>query len=185
MKHSSLLLVMTVAVALTACGGGGGGGGGDSAAPPPPPPSAANSPPTIASIGKQTIAQDAVSDPIAIAIGDAQSDAITLAAESSNLELFGEAGFALSGGDAARTLILTPTPGQSGTAQITLVATDAQGASTRQSFDVSVTSEQRSFREMVGTAFVRDTETDGEPIVGYSWVDTAEDDDTAFDTLLE
>lgn len=184
MKASSLVLATTIVLTLAACGGGGGGSG-DGAAPSVPPPSAANSAPSIASIEPQSIAQDGVSEPIAISVSDAQSDAVTVAVESSNPELLGEAAMSLVGSGGLQTLVLKPAAGVAGKAQVTVVASDAQGASTRQSFDVTVTTEQRSFREMVGTAFMKDTETVGEPIVGYTWVDTAEDDDTAFDTLLE
>lgn len=179
----SYLLWGAVATVLAACGGGGGGSDNPGSTPPPAP-AATNTAPTIATIDKQSVLQDAVSDPIAFDVSDAQSDAITLTAESSNPELFSGDALAFGGDGAARTLILTPAAGVAGTAKVTVTATDSQGASSQQSFDVTVTSEQRSFRDMVGTAFGAEVETAGEPIVGYSWVDTASDDPTAFDNLL-
>jgi hypothetical protein len=184
MKYSSLLLATTVAVTLAACGGGGGGSESGMPAAPTPPAAAANSPPTISSVASQSIAQDAVSDPIAYEVSDSQLATVTMTADSSNPELIATDAISLTGNGGSRALMLTPTAGESGTAKVTLTATDAQGASSQQSFDVTVTSEQRSFREMVGAAYGKETETEGEQIVGYSWVDTAEDDEAAFDNLF-
>ena len=183
MKYSSTLLLIAMSATLSACGGGGSGSGGAVTTPPPP---ASNSPPTVSAVQSQTIQQDAIGDPITFEVGDAQSgpSAVSLAAESSNSELIADAGISLAGDGASRTITLTPAAGIAGTTTLTLVASDQEGATTRQSFDVTVTSEQRSFREMVGTAFDQQEEGDGESIAGYSWVDTAEDDDAAFDNLL-
>lgn len=183
MKRSYLLCGL-VASTLAACGGGGGGGSRDSGGTPPPPPAAANSAPAISTIENQSVLQDAVSNVVAFDVSDPQADAITVTAESSNPELLGEDALALAGNAGSRMLVMTPAAGVAGTAKVTLTATDSQGASSQRSFDVTVTSEQRSFREMVGSAFGKDAEAADEPIVGYSWVDTAEDDPTAFDNLL-
>lgn len=169
------------AIALTVAACGGGGGSSDSAVPP----AAANKAPTVSSVQGQSVAQDASSDVIAFSVSDPEATAVAVTAESSNPEVISADGIQLQGNDEARALVLTPMEGAAGTSTVTLTATDAAGASTQQSFDVTVTSEQRSFREMVGTAIAHEAEAEGEQIVGYSWVDNPEDDETAFDHLFE
>ncbi|MGH8178388.1 MAG: Ig-like domain-containing protein [Steroidobacter sp.] len=191
MKISSCTTLSNVALAavaltLTACGGGGGssGSGPPAAAPPPP---AVNTAPTIANLSaSQTVAQDASSEPTAFSVNDVESgaSAVMVTAESSNPELISAHGVQLSGNDASRSLLLTPMEGVAGTSTVTITATDSAGLSTQQVVDVTVTSEQRSFREMVGTAYAKDDDVEGEQITGYSWVDNPEEDDTAFDHLF-
>jgi hypothetical protein len=186
MKSLSLVLLSAMSLTLVACGGGGGGGYEQQSSSPPPSPAAANTAPTVSAIANQTIKQDAVSDVIAFEVADAQSgpSALTVTVESSNAELVGPDALRVSGNAGARSIVLTPAVDMSGTATVTLIATDPEGLSTRQPFEVSVTTEQRSFREMVGTAYAQETDTDGESVVGYTWVDKAEDDEAAFDTLF-
>jgi hypothetical protein len=185
MKSSSLVLMATMGLTLAACGGGGGGSEPQGSAPPPSP-AAANTAPTISAVANQALKQDATSEVITFEIADAQTDpsGLTLAVESSNPELISVESVRVAGEAGTKSVLLIPTAGIAGTATVTLVATDPQGLSKRQAFEVSVTSEQRSFREMVGTAYAQDTDTEGESIVGYTWVDTAEDDEAAFDTLF-
>jgi hypothetical protein len=185
MKSSSLVLLAAMGLTLAGCGGGGGGSEPQGSAPPPSP-AAANTAPTISAVANQALKQDAMSDVIGFEIADAETDAsrLTLTVESSNPELISVESTRLAGEAGTRSMLLMPTAGVTGTATVTLVATDPQGLAKRQPFEVNVTSEQRSFREMVGTAYAQDTDTDGESIAGYTWVDTAEDDETAFDTLF-
>lgn len=176
--------VAAVAFAMGIAGCGGGSSNDQSTAVPPP---TANAAPTISGLSAtQTVAQDAISEPIVFSVSDAESaaSAVDVSAESSNLELLPVEGMELSGNDTSRTLVLVPAAGVSGAATIMLTATDAAGMSTRQSFNVDVTSQQRSFKEMVGTAFSKGAETDGEQIVGSAWVDNPEDDEAAFDQLF-
>lgn len=169
-----------VALLLAACGGGGGGSAVNQ-----PPPTAANKPPVISAVDGQTVSQDASSDVIAFSVSDPEATAVSVTVESSDPEVISADGVQLQGNDGARSLVLTPVEGAAGKSTVTLVATDAAGVSARQTFDVTVTSEQRSFREMVGTAVAQEAESEGEQIVGYSWVDNPEDDETAFDHLFE
>lgn len=176
------------ALALAACGGGGGGGSSNE---PPPggnaPPPVTNTAPTISSLPpEESFAQDASSEPIAFSVNDAESTAagVTVTAESSNPELISTDGIQVAGNDDSRSLMLMPAAGAAGTATITITATDTAGLSTQQSLDVTVNSEQRSFREMVGTAFDQPLDAAGEEIAGYSWVDNPVDDPTAFDHLF-
>ena len=182
MKHSLRTLSPAVlTLALAACGGGGG----SSDPTVTEPPAAANAPPTISTVQSQSVAQDASSDVIAFSVSDAEASAVSVTVESSDPELISADGVQLQGNDASRGLVLIPIDGASGTSTVTLIATDAAGLSTRQSFEVAVTSEQRSFREMVGAAHAQEAESEGEEIAGYSWVDNPEDDETAFDHLFK
>jgi hypothetical protein len=185
MKSSSLVLVCAMGLTLAACGGGGGGNE-PQGSPPPPSSAASNTAPTISAVANQALKQDAMSDVIAFEIADVQSDAaaLTLSVESSNPDLISVDAVRVAGEAGTRSMLLTPSTGMTGTATVTLVATDPQGLSSRQPFDVNVTSEERSFREMVGTAYAQDSDTEGESIVGYTWVDNAEEDESAFDTLF-
>jgi hypothetical protein len=185
MKSSSLVLLATIGLTLAACGGGGGGSEPQGSAPPPAP-AAANTAPTISAVANQALKQDAMSDVITFEIADVQTgpSELSLSVESSNPELISVDSTRVAGEAGTKSMLLTPAAGMTGTATVTLVATDPQGLSKRQAFDVNVTSEQRSFREMVGTAYAQETDTDGESIVGYTWIDTAEDDEAAFDTLF-
>jgi hypothetical protein len=186
MKYLSHILMAAVASTLTACGGGGGGGGSPPSGVTPPPPVAVNTAPTMSEMTKVSIAQNAVSEPTAFTVGDAESaaSALTLTVESSNSELLPSDAITLAGNDESRTLVLAPTDGIAGTATVTLILSDAEGASTRQSFDVDVTSEQRSFPEMVTSAIGNEEDAEGEQIVGFNWVDDPEEDDAAFDQLF-
>jgi hypothetical protein len=183
MKYLSHILTAALASTLSACGGGSGSASGGPASPPP---AAVNAVPTISVVEKTSISQDAVTEPIAFTVSDPESAAsvLTLAVESSNAELIPSDAIRLSGNGESRAVVLAPSDGMAGTSTITLMATDAQGASAKQSFDVTVTSEQRSFQEMVGTAMGNEAETSGEQIVGFSWVDNPEEDDTAFDHMF-
>lgn len=185
MKHfsSCTFAIAAFALALAGCGGGSGSSGSEVA---DPQAAAANTPPTISSVQSQSVAQDASSDVISFTVSDVESNAAAVAvtAESSNPELISVDGIQLSGNGASRALLLTPNDGAAGSSTVTLTATDAEGLSARQSFDVTVTAEERSFREMVDTAHAQEAESEGEQIVGYSWVDNPQDDDTAFDHLF-
>jgi len=181
MKHSSSALsAAAIAVILGACGGGGGSSAPVANSPAP----TSNAPPTISAVPSQSLPQDASSDVIEFNVSDPEATAVSVTAQSSNAALIAPEGIQLMGNDGARRLLLSPMQGAAGAATITLIATDAAGMTAQQTFDVEVTSKQRSFREMVGTAYEHDAESEGETIVGYSWVDNPEDDDTAFDHLF-
>ena len=180
MKHPlRTLSPALLTLALAACGGGG------SSDPAVTPPAAANAPPTISTVQSKSVAQDASSDVVAFSVSDPEATAVSVTVESSNPEVISADGVQLQGNDASRGFVLTPMEGAAGTSTVTLIATDAQGLSTRQPFEVTVTSEQRSFREMVGTAHAQEAESEGEETAGYSWVDNPEDDETAFDHLFK
>lgn len=181
------LLASAVGLALTACGGGGGSSGDSPPTGSAPPPAAANTPPAISNLpATKSVAQDANSGPVAFSVSDAESAAagISIAVASSNPELIPADAIQVTGNNADRMLQMTPTDGVAGAARITITATDSEGLSTQQPIDVTVTSTERSFVEMVNTTFAKPLEDVAEETSGFSWVDNPEEDPTAFDNLL-
>ncbi len=99
-----------------------------------------NTPPTLTPFSNQSITRNGVVGPLAFTIGDAETPAalLTVTATSSNQTLIPDANLVLDGSDAARTLTFSPAADQTGSATITVTVTDAAGASTSRTFQVSV-----------------------------------------------
>ena len=75
-----------------------------------------NDAPTIDPIANQTVNENGVLGPVAIAIGDIDDavSGLTLSATSSNQALVANAGIAFGGSGASRTMTITPLADQSG-----------------------------------------------------------------------
>ena len=99
--------------------------------------------PTISAVGDVTIAEDTSSAPIAFTIGDAQTPAasLTVTASSNATALVPNTAGALApgGSGANRTLVVTPTANQFGSATITLTVSDGAQTASR-AFTLTVTS---------------------------------------------
>lgn len=188
MKILTSTILVTAALALAGCSSGGGAPDPVSQAPaPPPPPVAANTAPVISGLSKnESVAQDASTELLAFTVTDAEtaSSALTVTAESSNLELISSDGIQLSGNGDSRVILLTPSEGAAGVSTVTITATDAAGLASKQALDVNVTSEERLFKDLVAAAFTKGVDAEGEQIAGYKLVDNAEDDEASFDNLL-
>jgi hypothetical protein len=183
--HTKMSLT-AIALTLAACGGGGGSGDTPAVGNTPPP--IGNSAPTIASLPKsQTLAQDASSEPIAFSVADPESTPteLKITTASSNPALIPADAIQVLGNDGTRSVLLTPMEGAAGQATITVTATDPAGLSSQQSMEVVVASSERSFTEMVNTAFAKPDDVGAEETIGYNWVNDPVDDDTAFDHLKE
>jgi glucose/arabinose dehydrogenase len=98
-----------------------------------------NTPPTISAIGNQTTNEDTATGPIAFTVGDSETPAanLTLSGSSSNATLVPNANIAFGGSGANRTVTVTPAANQSGTATITVTASDG-ALSTPTSFGLTV-----------------------------------------------
>ena len=85
-----------------------------------------DAPPTITAIGPQTTDQGTPTSPIAFTIGDAESlpGDLTVSGTSSNTTLVPNANIVFSGNGADRTIVITPAPGLSGSATITITVSD-------------------------------------------------------------
>lgn len=97
-------------------------------------------PPTISVIEDLSATAGALTDPITITIGDLGTalNALTVSASSSNGTLIPESGFVFGGSGANRTLQFTPASDQTGTAEITVTVTDANGQTASDVFLVTV-----------------------------------------------
>jgi hypothetical protein len=102
--------------------------------------SAVNDLPTISEISDQAIDQNTSTPPIAFSVSDVETPAgqLNLALSSSNPSLVPTNGYAITGTNADRTLVITPAAGQSGYALITLTATDTNGGIGSRSFHLLV-----------------------------------------------
>ena len=96
--------------------------------------------PTISSIENQSVNIGTPSEEINFTISDEviSADLITVTASSSNQELIEDASIELGGTGENRTIRFTPVAGASGTADITIEATDPSGKKAVQIFQVTV-----------------------------------------------
>jgi hypothetical protein len=103
-------------------------------------PPLSNHPPTLASIADQTINEDTSTGPIALTVGDVDSDVNTLVlnATTSNSTLVPASALVFGGTGANRTLTVTPAANQNGSATITVTVSDGALAADR-SFTLTVT----------------------------------------------
>jgi hypothetical protein len=101
-------------------------------------PPGTNTAPAISSIGDQIINQDTPTAPIPFTVGDAEPGNLTLRASSSNEGLVAVSDVVFRGSGPNRTMVITPTPGQSGTAQIGISVVDSGGLSSTTTFTLTV-----------------------------------------------
>jgi uncharacterized delta-60 repeat protein len=131
----------------------------------------ADQPPTITMIPAQTLGKNRSSLPILIVVSDPDSPSITLSANSSNQELIPDANLPLSN----RELVITPAQGATGSAVITVRATDGV-ASSETSFSATVentppranddnfTTAGGTLRLSAAQLTSNDTDADGDPV---------------------
>jgi autotransporter-associated beta strand protein len=102
--------------------------------------SPSNTPPELSSIPEQRIALNSLSNAIPFVVTDLQSRAmdLTVATHSSDQTLVPDANIVLAGTGTNRTVIVTPAPGRSGAATVSLTVTDPFGLSRTGSFALTV-----------------------------------------------
>lgn len=200
MKHSkkgAIGAVLLAPLLVAGCGGGSSGGGPPAAQVP-----VEQAPPTIASLTPQTMDENAVLGPIALAVGDAETPAgaLTVNGRAADSALLPDDGVEISGTGKDRTLFLIPAAGRSGTTDVTLAVADASGARTTTTFSVAVeplfpgefsgwmrgvVATRNLFDEAVG-----ELNEDGTPLTGpediprIAFSDNSADDPAAYDDLL-
>ncbi|KPA10280.1 hypothetical protein MHK_009515, partial [Candidatus Magnetomorum sp. HK-1] len=86
--------------------------------------------PVIGAISDQIIGENTVSDPISFTVVDVDADNLTLSGSSSNLTLLAIENIAFSGTGSSRTLTITPTSNEIGTALISIAVTDGNFTAT-------------------------------------------------------
>ncbi|MBX9627664.1 MAG: hypothetical protein K2X82_27945, partial [Gemmataceae bacterium] len=108
--------------------------------PPPPPPPPANTAPTVSDLPDATVAFGVALGPVAFTVGDAETPAgdLVVTATTSDPALFPADRLVLDGSGAARTLVVTPAAGASGTATVTVTVTDAGGLTATDTFTLTV-----------------------------------------------
>jgi gliding motility-associated-like protein len=139
----------------------------------------ANDPPIISPVGPQTTSENVATVPIPFKVSDLETVAtdLTVTASSSNVTLVpnAAANLTLAGSGEDRTIVITPAPGQSGDATITLVVNDGT-ATASSTFTLTVTSvndpptitaiQPQTTSEDVATTAISFTLTDAETAVG-------------------
>jgi VCBS repeat-containing protein len=103
-------------------------------------PPADNEPPTISDVANATTSLNTAAGPFDITVGDdlTAAGSLALSATSSNTTLVPNANIQLGGSGSARTVLVTPAAGASGTSTITLTVTDAGGLTATDTFTVTV-----------------------------------------------
>jgi hypothetical protein len=177
-KLSLAVLAALSAGLLTACGGGGYDGGNT-----PP----ANRAPTLAGLTDQSLPQDTTTPALDFSVDDADSGAgsVTVTATSSDTAIIPAEGIVLGGSGASRTLQITPAPEVFGDAAITIRASDPKGSSAEQTIRVTVNGVFQSFTSAVHDWFVIEENGDEHTLSGFTFTLDADDEPTAFDTLLQ
>ena len=95
--------------------------------------SAINAEPTISELANVTISEDSSTGLIGFSIGDLETSvsSLSLTRSSSNTALVPNTSIVLSGSGASRTVVVTPAANQSGTATITITASDGSLSASR------------------------------------------------------
>ena len=96
-----------------------------------------NDAPTISDVSSLSTNEDTATSALAVTLGDADADDLTLSASSSTQGLVPDANIVLGGSGASRTVTVTPASNQSGSATITLTVSDG-AASTTDTFVLTV-----------------------------------------------
>lgn len=98
----------------------------------------ANQSPSISAIGAVTTRVDHATAPIPFTVGDAETPASSLVVEGFTSDFFLAYQFQFGGSGSNRTVIVTPEAGATGTADITIRATDAGGKFSESTFRLTV-----------------------------------------------
>jgi hypothetical protein len=94
--------------------------------------------PTLSSLTNTSICVGATVMPLSFSVADEELASVTLTARSSNTALVSSASVVLGGSGANRTLTVTPTTGQTGTALISVVVTNNVGQTATTGFVLTV-----------------------------------------------
>jgi hypothetical protein len=100
----------------------------------------ANTPPTISTVGNQTVVGTASTGALAVTVDDVETAAgsLVLSATSGDLTLVPTANIVLGGSGANRTVTVRAADGQTGTVTITLIVTDGGALTATSSFTITI-----------------------------------------------
>jgi surface-anchored protein len=135
--------------------------------------------PTISDIADLSIIENSSTNPIPFIVGDLETlgSNLTVSATSSNTSLVPNSNIELAGSGANRTVKVTPLPGESGAATITITVTDEGGLQASETFLLTVGAVVRAtFDKSVGIVFasepdyvdVHDMDADGDLDILYT-----------------
>jgi hypothetical protein len=164
-------LALLVAATLVAAGCSSYDNDGDYMPPPP-----GNTAPVVSAITNVMSDQDTTVGPVEFSVNDdtTAADMLTVTAAADGA-LFPADGLLVGGSGATRNLTLTPFEAATGTANITVTVSDAQGAATTRSFGVTVNARPASIRDTTMAAFAKG-ETDAPTTLnGFTFTQDADD----------
>ncbi|HKQ83188.1 MAG TPA: hypothetical protein VJS42_13430 [Steroidobacteraceae bacterium] len=141
--------------------------------------------PRLTAVANQSIPQDTSTDPLVFQVRDDDgAEKVTVAATSSDAALIPNENILLSGTGVDRTVQLTPAEEATGTATITLVATDATGRTTSRTFTVQVNVVPVSFLARSKEVYAQDENEQPQSLLGFTFTLDADDDPMAFDDVV-
>ena len=138
-----------------------------------------NQPPRIDRIVDQTVSANMASLPISVSVTDELAGDVDVTAISSDTDVVADAGLALLGSGANRSLVVTPVQDVVGTTEITVFATDSAGLSASRSFSVQVDPEQKSIQLFTRQTFSEVADDEPDLVNAIEFLQDAENDDFA------
>jgi len=176
-KWGAPFALIVTATLVTGCGGGG-----SSNATPPP---VQNAAPTVSTLSAQTINQDTPTGALSFTVGDdGGADALLVAVSSTDMNLLPSRGLVLSGTGASRMLTVTPAEDATGTANVSVTATDVGGKFATVVFPVTVKAVTQSVAGYTSSTFALMENDTPVQVSGFTFVQDA-DDDATFAPLLQ
>jgi hypothetical protein len=164
-------LALLVAATFVAAGCSSYDNDGDYTPPPP-----GNTAPVVSAISNVVSDQDTTVGPVEFSVNDDTTAAnmlmVTAAADGA---LFPADGLLVGGSGAVRNLTLTPFEAVTGTANITVTVSDAQGAATTRSFGVTVNARAASIRETTVSVFAKGETDVPTTLNGFTFTQDADD----------
>lgn len=173
------LLLAATALAVAACSSSN-----DRDEQPAPP---VNTAPSVSAIGDQSIGQDTSASGVSFGIADAETDAgaLRVTATSSDPLLLPASGIVLAGSGSTRTLALTPAETATGAATVSVTVTDPQGQSATRTFRLTVNTVLVSFTGWTTETFTVAESEASRAMLGFTLDSDADDNDAAFNALLQ
>jgi hypothetical protein len=172
----TLSALAIVAAAITGCSGGAGSGG-----------LPVQQAPQILGPVTAELDQDTTSQPLSFKItdNDTASALLQIAVSSANTDLIPSQGLTIEGAGADRALRITPATESVGTTTVTITARDLSGLATTASLTVKVNPVLVSFRSLTNEAFAKQETADESKVFGVTVQSDVDNDENAFDSLLQ
>lgn len=146
----------------------------------PTPPQPMNAAPVVASIANVNADQDTVVGPVEFAVNDDNTPAnmLMVTAAVDGTSPFPADAVVTGGSGATRSITLTPLEAATGTANVTVTVSDAQGLVTTRGFTVTVNSRPASVRDAVMSTFTKAEADAATTLNGYTFAQDADDPET-------